>query len=551
MLKKSFTIILVFAMLLTLIAGCANTSSQTGDDKTTPAPTQTASASTDSETEEKENFNPTGYPIVDEPITVTGMFATNDPMNDDPNETMYWKKLSELTNVHVEWEIIENDETAVNLYYASGDFPDFFIGSLTNDRVNTYGVQGGQFLDISEMIYEYMPHMVSRFQEWPQMEKIIRELNGAVYTLPQVRLGTTAAYGQMFYRTDYVEEAGRDIPKTVDEFYETLVAISDAGLTKGFAPLLPYNAHHLATQLEGFLFPAFGDAVEPGFADDGSGKVVFNFISDQYKRYLEFMNKLYTEGLLEEEIFSMDPATTMARVKSGEAAFMTYAPNLMPEDFADGEIHLDVLAPLVSEYTDTQKVASYNYLSNRAGGINVNTEYPREILRFLDCAYAKDEIAPGTGLDSIAANSGIKGIAYEVNEENNTYEFIIPDDWTDNPWNYIRINHGWNIQYGVYDMKYYNSAPNAFAREKGLMTNNIPYAVDRFPDTIMKVTAEESAQMANKLTDINSYIEQKRAEFITGVEPLSNWDKYVETITQMGIEDVLKIKQTAYDRWNQ
>lgn len=114
---------------------------------------------------------------------------------------------------------------------------------------------------------------------------------------------------------------------------------------------------------------------------------MYNFMSDQYKRYLEFSNKLYEEGLLESEIFSIDPATTQARVKSGEAAFMTYAANLLPEDFSDGQIHLDCLAPLLSEHTDTRKVASYPYLSNRTGGISVDSEYPREILRFLDAAY--------------------------------------------------------------------------------------------------------------------------------------------------------------------
>lgn len=549
MLKKGFSVILVFVMLLTLFTGCAK--STNSDDETTPAPT--VSGTTDSTTGDEENFNATGYPIVDEPITVTALFPIYDMnlVGDVPEDTAYWKKLSELTNVNVEWEVIESDVTTLNLYYASGDFPDFFLGSLSNDRINTYGVQGGLFVDISEMIYEYMPHMVSRIPEWPQMEKVIRELNDEVYTIPQVRLGTTAAYGQMFYRTDYLEETGLDVPKTVDEFYNALVAIKDAGLTKGLAPLLPYDGTHVAGQLEGFLFPAFGDAVEPGFADDGTGKVVYNFTSEQYKQYLQFMNKLYADGLLENEIFSLDPATTMARVKSGEAAFMTYGANILPEDFPDGQMHLDCLAPLVSENTTTQKVPSFSYLSNSTGGININSEYPREILRFLDAAYAKEEIAPGTGLDAIAANSGIKGEAYTIDEANNTYEFIIPDGWNDSPWTYIRQAHAWDVPYGVYDMAYYNSAPNPYAREKGMMTNNVPYAVDKFPNLLMKVTSEESTQIANKLTDINAYIEQKRAEFISGVEPLSNWDNFVDTISKMGIEDVLKVKQTAYDRWDQ
>lgn len=39
------------------------------------------------------------------------------------------------------------------------------------------------------------------------------------------------------------------------------------------------------------------------------------------------------------------------------------------------------------------------------------------------------------------------------------------------------------------------------------------------------------------------------AKFITGVEPISNWDKYVETIKEMGIDRYVEIHQEAYNNW--
>ncbi len=39
------------------------------------------------------------------------------------------------------------------------------------------------------------------------------------------------------------------------------------------------------------------------------------------------------------------------------------------------------------------------------------------------------------------------------------------------------------------------------------------------------------------------------AKFITGVEPLSNWGNYVETIEKMKIDEYIEIYQGAYDRW--
>ena len=545
--RKVFALILASVMIMSLFTGCLG--SINNGNASVASPVQSDST-TQATTTKKENFNPTGYPVVDEKITVKAMYSVNKASIGDPDETAYWKKLEELTNVHIDWEIIDTDQTKVNLYFAAGDFPDFFLGSLTSERINLYGIQGGYFQDISKMIYECMPQMVSRFQEWPQAEKIIRQLNGEVYTIPQIRLGTTAAECQIYYRTDYVESVGMSAPKTVDDFYNLLKAIKDAGLTKGYAPLCPVSKGHLAMKVEGFLFPAFGDAVEPGFADDGTGKVVFNYTSEQYKRCLEYMRMLYADGLLENEIFSMDSDTTEARVTSGLASFMTYASQLKPESFADGKVHVGVLAPLVSEYTSTQKVPAYAYLSTSTGGINKNSKYAREILRVLDIGYAKEEVSPGTGLEAIACNSGIKGEAYIVDPETNTYEFVVPEDYTKAVWGYVRLKHAWNVPYGVYDFKYYNKNPNSYAREKGMMTNLVPYSVDTFPDKIMHYTAEESLLIANKLTDISSHVEQMRAKFITGIEPFSNWDAYVAAIEKMGIEDVLQVKQAAYDRWN-
>src|SRR5699024_10543108 len=180
-----------------------------------------------------------------------------------------------------------------------------------------------------------------------------------------------------------------------------------------------------------------------------------------------------------------------------------------------------------SEHSSDPKVQPYNYLSNRTGGINKDSEYPEAILRMLDCAYAKEEVAPGTGLDAIAANMGPEGISYEVNTENNTYTFLAPpaDEREEvGVWDWVRRNHGWNIPYGVYDFPYFNEDVNAFAREKSAEEALGAHYKDRFPDSLLKLTDDENTRMANKLTDIDSYAEQMYAKFITGVEPFSNWD---------------------------
>ena len=51
-------------------------------------------------------------------------------------------------------------------------------------------------------------------------------------------------------------------------------------------------------------------------------------------------------------------------------------------------------------------------------------------------------------------------------------------------------------------------------------------------------------------TDIKTYVDQMEAKFVVGQEPLTKWDDYVKMINKMGLDEMLKIYQDAYDRWN-
>ena len=63
-------------------------------------------------------------------------------------------------------------------------------------------------------------------------------------------------------------------------------------------------------------------------------------------------------------------------------------------------------------------------------------------------------------------------------------------------------------------------------------------------------TKDESSQFASIMTDINTYKDEMFLKFIMGAEPIDNFDKYVKKIEAMGINDAIKIQQSALDRFN-
>ena len=66
-------------------------------------------------------------------------------------------------------------------------------------------------------------------------------------------------------------------------------------------------------------------------------------------------------------------------------------------------------------------------------------------------------------------------------------------------------------------------------------------------NAIFKATQDAQKAAAPQLDEINSYISEMTQKFITGEEPLTNFDNYMDQLQKMGIEDLIAAYQTAYD----
>lgn len=52
------------------------------------------------------------------------------------------------------------------------------------------------------------------------------------------------------------------------------------------------------------------------------------------------------------------------------------------------------------------------------------------------------------------------------------------------------------------------------------------------------------------MSAIDVYRNEMTLKFIMGIEPLENFDSYLEQLDKMGINDALAIQQAALDRFN-
>lgn len=81
--------------------------------------------------------------------------------------------------------------------------------------------------------------------------------------------------------------------------------------------------------------------------------------------------------------------------------------------------------------------------------------------------------------------------------------------------------------------------------------NHFPFTVNGYPSTA-RYTAEEQERLNILQANLDSYVAQMTAKFITGEEKIAEkWDVYVAELKAIGYEELTQIKQAAYDRWNQ
>ena len=371
-----------------------------------------------------------------------------------------------------------------------------------------------------------------------------------------IEKSATATQARAYYRTDILEDAGLKVPATTEEFYNALKVLKDKnGGAPAFAPRDLKETGYWGL----VLYSAFGPSVNADFEDDGTGKVAYMRTSDQYKLYLEFMHKLYDEGLMNQEYLTLDNQATLALAQEGTTAFLgDEAHSLKDTDFADGQFHLSACVPFTSEYDSEIKVLGQLPISLSDFFINSESEYVEELCKAFDIMFASEEVVEGSGLYGASFCYGLENVHWKYNNDgSNTYEFILPEGYNGSFTDFqykdlIFRNSGLIVAFA----EYITSTPgNGQARQKAFVENVIPYHCDDsevFPTNFLKFTSDEQYVLTQKYTDIQSYMNEMKAKFISGVKDIEkDWDEYCSTLEKMGINDVLEVYQAAYDRWNQ
>ena len=568
--QKTAAIVLAVSMAVSL-AACGKQAEETGNagSAANTENTGSADAQASSGTGSVE-VNETGYPITSEEITVTAA----GPM---PSGCEDWSQLAvidEYANrlgIRLDCDFYETDwETQLTLKVAGDELPDMLIGcSMNVSDVNEWGGEG-YFLDLSQYM-DLMPNLKAYFDQYPELEAYCTTSDGHIYGLPKLKVDMTDRLTRSFINKQWLDNLGLSMPTSIDEYYEVLVAFKEQdangnGDPDDEIPLLFTSDSGGYTALEKTLLDAYGIfTTDPNYVlqADESGKVELANINDTYKEYLKFMHRLYAEGLMEQEAFTItgDEVTT----KQQGDVYGSFGCGAAPFFMANKDISYDAnwaaLSGLSSDlHTKREASIASPVQNNILVAVNGNTEYPEALARFIDYFYTDEGM--------LSATKGYEGVTFDMVQDDllgkEVPQMRVPDGYTSGEefrYKGAVLNEALNlVERNIDRQAMFESDREVlenpeFVEQYGWAARVIDAfkadgvtGVEAYP--VVSYTSDEVEERGAVYKDITTYLKQARAQFITGELDLDkDWDTYVNTLNQMNLGRLLEIEQAAYDRY--
>lgn len=569
--KKLIAMLLCIVMVLGLFAGCNTEKPQPSKN---PDPVGTTSGNEPAPTTTEDPGVPLGaLPLVKEGEEVTISIGLKQNANTEDYETNeYTLWIEEQTGINLEFVYFANDNTeALNqlnaMVGAGQELPDILWGmdgcsdALRNELGNNeYILDLKPYFDTDAYwfweMYEIMAPSArdTVFNNWND------PTTGALYGFPGAgEVGVDAAVAMACINKDWLAAVNKEVPTTVDELYDVLVAFRDGDPNgNGQAdeiPMMGYSSGGYRTQIVDYIINAYCYYNGVSNVNVTDGKVWTPFNTNEYREALKYLHKLYSEGLLGSAYYTITASSEYKTLVSSDLVGIGGIHPLL---------HLETDSELLYAFTGMTPLKAETELGGYAGlrpgtgscvtFITADCENPQLAFRLLDfmtCnpdSYANQRYGV-EGRDWVRCENGetsYLGIEVMINAVDTSV-------WSN------QNNVLWHKNYSFAPQSVTGTAWSNDGTWKGdcyLLLHEIYqqwHSVAEPEVVIGKLVynAEETEMITEISSPIADYIKEKQALFISGVlDPNDNaaWDTYLAELEAQGLSKYLECAQAAYDR---
>lgn len=463
-----------------------------------------------------------------------------------------WAEIEKKTGVKIKWDVTASAQYNQNMNVrlaAATDLPD--ILKLPSNPVTT--ADDGLIVPLNDLIDKYAPNIKKYFDTYPNIKKLHTAPDGKIYALSSDVSGTGTSDPQgWLIRKDWLDKLGLKEPTTLDEWYTVLKAFKEKDPNgNGKADEIPLAPNYAWSGLSNFgkaMGLRLGD-YSGNYTVDANGKVSYEWINPKAKELTEWLNKLYKEGLIDPEFATKrSPSQVLPDItRDLVGATQGFVNNTAKFEAAVNKPGVDWI---ITVPPNTAAVKGWYEKAAPLNGyfaISKDAKNKEVAIKWLDYIYASEE---GARMQSY----GVEGLTYTmVNGKPQFTDMIKNNPEKLDPVSALRSVGAFGSLPWIRDEKglFSNQAMDLLKMTPDLeqLSKKIePFLKDPIPFNFLLATAEEAAEEKRISADINTYFEETILKFIMGKEAI-DWDKYTKRMKELGVDQLVALKQKQYDRY--
>lgn len=528
MVKKVLACLLTAAMSLSVMAACSNTSGSP----------------------ESSSVGSSANSAGGEQVVLTALVNTDNPMTRDPDTMNSFTNLEKQQNVDIQWEVVRTGwGDKKNLMLASSDMPDMFFGNRTLSMSDIVANEA-LFVDLSSYI-EKFKNIKTMFEETPATKALVDTGNG-IYCLPAKMPLRPQSLVVMFINKTWLDKVNLPVPSTTEELYTALKAFKEKDPNgNGQADEIPWCANN-GQYFSGLwsILGAFGVPCDTNYnlivnEDD---TLSYGPAMDGFKDAVKYLNRLYKEGLIDQEAFIQDGSQYNAKMYSsdpqmaGMGSSWTIASGVGEANKKDFVVLPALEGPNGQKGWSSQPVALSVIQCSWA--LTKSCKNPDVAFDFVDAMYEPET--------SVQFYFGSYGETLEKTDDGKI-KILDPEDPS------VTFNDKvWEVGFGDMGPYYVTKEVESRIIPNSWVTDRLdqekaytPYYQKKvFPP--MLFSNDDSNELSVLKTDIDTIVNQKFAAWITGEADVdAEWEDYKKSLDGVGLPRMMEIYTKYWKNSNQ
>lgn len=455
----------------------------------------------------------------------------------DYENTEVIKNISETSGYELEWKLrppeIYNDLVR-ELIIEGSELAD--IVELPDLDINMEYINTGRFVCLDEYM-DYMPNYKKFLQSHKDIKASLTTDDGHIYYVPQTVL-TSNYVPCVMYNQEWLEKSGKEQPETLDELVELLRIYKTMDMngnddTEDEIPL------SITQEFVPYMFgPAFNLDLATGFYVDNNGQVKYSYYEeDNYRQYLEFVNGLYKEGLIDNDYENSSRDTIKERCANNTTGVIFDYSWHMSMLYSSQYKNYDGSNPI---FLGGVPLSSKNYQGFYIGRDAVSGVFGiTDNDNVINAVKALDSLISDYSEDTYCF--GLENVSYYIDEDGNkTFKEEAKNDL---------FIQKLGINPVCVPSRQSVTATDAMIPEWHSRLDKKLAKYVKLPFPFIYVSLSDAAQNEGFINHISQYAVKQSNDFITGRDSIENLDQFIDTLDNMGIKDIIEIKQKQYNKY--